>query len=128
MLWLTQDIATLIDNVRLIAEKRVGKGEGLLIAPHWPGFYALLERKSPLWDIYFLYPETESRQNAIILRLRQENVNWAILGDVALDGRGDLRFRNTHRLVWEYLMDEFEAIRVDGLPSNYQLLRRKSPG
>lgn len=118
------EIAKLIDKVSQI-NRQIPQNDLLLIAPHWTTLYPILQRKSPLWDIYFLFPETEERQRKMILELRNKNVNWVIIGDVLLDGRDDLRFKNTHPLVWEHLMQDFEAI-PPKLPYNHQLMHRKS--
>ncbi|HOP47205.1 MAG TPA: hypothetical protein PK874_06040 [Desulfobacteraceae bacterium] len=124
-LWVYRYIARSIRCVTEINRQKVPPDEGFLLIPHWPGVYPVLERRSPLWDIYLLFRETEKRQNQMIKELKEKNVNWVILGDIALDGRNDFRFRNTHALVWRHLMDEFENIESDCLPRNYQLLRRK---
>jgi hypothetical protein len=124
-LWLRRSTAGLIESVIRINLQNVHPDEGLFIAPHWPGFYPILQRKSPLREIYFLFAETEERQRKMISRLKEKNVNWVILGDVALDGHDDLRFRNTHNLLWRHFMDDFEPVKGDGLPENYQLLHRK---
>ena len=115
--------ANLIHGVERVAQ-RVGEGEQLLIAPHWPGFYPLLERKSPLREIYFLFPETEARQRQMIRELEAQNVTWIILGDVPLDGRDALRFRHTHPLLWDYFQTHYQPVQAEGLPDNYQVLIR----
>ena len=46
----------------------------------------------------------------MISELKTHNVQWVILGDIALDGRDDLRFRNTHNLLWQYLMESFKPV------------------
>jgi hypothetical protein len=115
--------ANLIHSVERI-ERRAGDGEQLLIAPHWPGFYPLLKRKSPLWEIYFLFPETDARQREMIRDLEAQNVSWIILGDVPLDGRDELRFRHTHPLLWQYFQAHYLPVQAEGLPENYHVLRR----
>ncbi|MBW2284028.1 MAG: hypothetical protein JRF65_05435 [Deltaproteobacteria bacterium] len=116
--------AELVRSVERI-HARVGAEERLLIAPHWPGFYPLLKQASPLWETYFLFPETTDRQMRMIRRMDTEKVNWVILGDVPLDGWEDLRFQNTHGLLWQHIMANFEPVPAEGLPWNYQLLKRK---
>ena len=71
------------------------------------------------------HPETMERQTAMIHQMDTEKVNWVILGDVPLDGRDDLRFRHTHGLLWRHIMENFEPVPAEGLPWNYQLLKRK---
>ena len=118
--------ADLIRTLTEINTQKILPGENLLIAPHCPGAYALLQRKSPLWDIYFLFEETQDRQNQMISELKEKKVNWVILGDIALDGRDDLRFKNTHHLLWQHFMNNFKPVHVDGLPDTHQLLRRET--
>ncbi|MNE73073.1 hypothetical protein D3C80_1690620 [compost metagenome] len=77
-----------------------------------------------MWDIYLLFPESEDRQRRQIEELKQKNVALVILGDIALDRRDDLRFRNTHPILWEYLNGHYEAIPVEAMPPNYTVLRR----
>jgi hypothetical protein len=124
-IFVTPDLAQLITVVQRISSNLVGPGETMLIAPHWPGFYPILCRKSPTREIYFLFPLSVEQQQNTILKLKEQNTNWVILGDIALDGRDDLRFRNTHSLLWKHFQIEFEEVPVAGLPQNYQLVRRK---
>ena len=124
-IYLPQATGRLIQNVMRIDREKVDPDKGLLIAPYWPGFYAILQRQSPLWQTYFLFQETEAGQRQAISDLKEKDVDWVILGDVAMDGRDAQRFQNTHGLVWRYLMDAFVPVEVDGLPEDYQLLKRK---
>lgn len=124
-LWLRAGERQLIETIRHIVAERVRPEEGIFIAPHWPTFYSILQRPSPTWQIYFIFPEGMDRQEEIISDLRKNKVQWVILGDTALDRREALRFRHTHSFVWLFLMQEFEPVAVEGLPAGYQLLRSK---
>jgi len=124
-IWMSPYSANLIRSVKRISEEMAGEKQKLLIAPHWTTFYPILGRISPLRETYFLFRETEARQREMTRELDEQGVDWVILGDVALDGRDELRFRNTHCLIWRYILDNFEAVQVEGLPKNYQLLKRK---
>jgi hypothetical protein len=126
-LWLPKDQAAYIDVVKLLVAQYVNSQEALLIVPHSPGLYPILQRKSPTWDTYFILPETEAKQIEIINDLNEHRVDWTILADVPLDGRDDLRFRHTHPLVWQYFMQEFNPVEAPGLPDNQRLLHRKNP-
>jgi len=118
--------AKLIDAVKKINLHLVGPDEGLLLAPHWPTLYPILLKESPLWRIYFLVHEDELRQKEMINDLKKKGVNWVILEDVALDGRDDLRFRNTHELLWKHINEDFDVVKVLDLPVNCQLMHRRS--
>ncbi|MFF2092199.1 hypothetical protein [Paenibacillus sp. NPDC058174] len=116
--------AGFIRTIQEIKDQYLKQGESLFIAPHTPTLYSLLDLKSPIWDIYLLFPETEDRQREQIEELKQKNVSLVILGDIALDGKDELRFRNTHPILWEYLNSSYREIRVEALPSNYTVLWR----
>lgn len=109
-------------------DSMVRPDEGFFIAPHvGPGMYSILNRDSPVWQNYFLHPHPEWWQRRMIAQLEANHVNWALLEDVRTDGREDLRFRHTHRLLWEYIEREFEVFPVDGLPEDFNLYRRRTP-
>ena len=126
-LWLQKKQAAYIDAVQQLVTQHVGPEEGLFIAPHSPGLYPLLQRKSPVHNTYLLFPETREKQEEMIDDLANNRINWAIIRDSALDKREDRRFRNTHPLVWQYLMTEFEPVEAPALPRNQKLLHRKDP-
>lgn len=123
--WIRKEQADLIDNVKRIVQERVPINESVLIAPHWPIMYRILQKECPIWLIYFVFPENLQRQEKMITELKLKNVNYAIIGDEALDNRDDLRIRNTHSILYQHLMTAFEPIAVTGLPANYVLLHRK---
>jgi hypothetical protein len=123
-LWIPRETADLVNAVTKINEA-IPKQDGLLLAPYIPALYPALNRQSPLWDIYILFPELEERQQDMIKELNYKRVNWVILGDVTIDNRDDLRFKNTHSLIWRHFQEDFIVVENTLLPANYQLLRRK---
>ena len=72
-----------------------------------------------------MFPETEARQNEMIEELKQKKVNWALLSDLPLDGRKELRLSNTHKLLWNYFMENYQVVKIDELPSGYMLMHRE---
>jgi hypothetical protein len=95
------------------------------VAPFAPGAYALLDAKSPTWEIYTAWPRNEMFQRQEIQRIQKSEPDFVIITDYALDGREDLRFRNTHPLINQYIQTNY--IRVSGLKDNaaYQIYRPK---
>jgi hypothetical protein len=83
---------------------------GFIAAPFWPGAYAVLGRKAPMWEIYALFSASETFQRAEIERIERANPGFAIILDVPLDGRDELRFRHTHPLIDAYIRENFEKI------------------
>jgi hypothetical protein len=123
-LWFPKQDADLIKAVKQINDRSIGK-KGVFIAPSWPGLYAILGKRSPTEDTYFLFLEKPEKQKEIIDRIKQSGIDWAIVRpDDALDGRDELRFRNAYSLVWQYLTENFDVLEDDRLPAGTQLMKR----
>jgi len=56
------------------------------------GRYYILEREAPMWNIYFIFKAFPEEQKRTIKSLEEHNTRWAVVGDIPLDGRGELRF------------------------------------
>jgi hypothetical protein len=123
-IWIFLRDARLVENYKSVLTAFVKPDEKIFFAPIYTTLYCVLDRPSPTHKIYFFKPEPENRQKKTIEELERAGVEWAIIGDPALDGREDLRFSNTYRLVWNYLAAHFEVIEVPGLPPEHYLLRR----
>ena len=85
--------------------------EPILVLPFWPGANAILEQKAPVWGIYALFPRTDTFQRAEIARIEQASPYYAVILDHALDGREDLRFRNTNPLIQQYISENFKPLK-----------------
>lgn len=118
------NVAQLLTCTHRIAAEKIPSDEQLLIAPFAPSLYPVLGRRSPLYELYFLFPATDLGQEEMIRQLSQENVNWALLSNQPLDGREDRRLSSTHRLLWQHLTRDFEAVEVPCLNAGMQLRRR----
>ena len=121
------DINQLCTCLRKFAAENIAPREGVLIAPFTPTLYPILGYESPLWDLACYFPATAQRQETMIHELAAKNVNWAIISDTLLDNREDLRFSATHKLVWQYLMENFEPSESACLPKWMKILHRKYP-
>ncbi|NJD25017.1 MAG: hypothetical protein FIB06_06390 [Betaproteobacteria bacterium] len=118
-----RDIALL----RQLSESYTPSGQGFIATPFWPGAYALLERKSPMWEIYALFPRSEAFQKKEIERIEESRLGFAIIFNMALDGRDELRYRNTHPLIYEYILNRFDKV---ASPNNsaYEIYKAKDVG
>jgi len=123
-LWLNRSSAEIIESVKRATAAHVGD-RPLLVIPLWPGMYPILGKQAPLWEVYSLFPEPESQQREAIARLRRLGVDWVVLVDIVPEPREDLRFRNTHRLMWEHFQEEFDWLVIDPRYSFVYLLRRR---
>lgn len=114
--------------LRRLADRHAPDGGSFAVAPFWPGAYALLERKSPLWEIYALFPREAAFEAQEIARLRSAAPGFVLIIDLALDGRDELRFRHTHPHLHQYIAEHFE-LQPDAPTPAYQIytLRRPAP-
>lgn len=110
--------------LRRLAEQHAPNGKDLLVTPFWPGAYALLERKSPIWEIYALFPRSEEFERQEIDRLKKSDPGFALILDLPLDGRDDRRFSNTHPLLHGYVLDHFEALPASPNPA-YKIFKAR---
>lgn len=108
--------------LRSLADQYAQDGQNFIATPFWPGAYALLERKSPMWEIYALSPRPQAFEQAEIERMKTEKPGFALILDIPLDGREDLRFRNTHPLINQYILDNFDQLPNSSNPT-YQLFK-----
>jgi hypothetical protein len=100
--------------------ENIPRQDAILAAPYVPGLYPILKRRSALWDLAFLFPSTDEKQNQMMRRLDEQNVRWAIISEPP-----ELRLSSTHRLLWEYLTTNFEPVPISCLPSSIKVLHRK---
>lgn len=85
-------------------------GQNFVAAPLWPGAYALLNQKSPTWEIYALFPRSVAFEEREIARIKAANPAFALVYDLALDGNEQLRFKNSHPLTYRYFVDNFQRV------------------
>lgn len=91
-----------------VVREEVRPGGTVLALPALGMMYALYDLPSPLRGVYFLFPPGERAEREMILDLETAPPDCAVLGDLAIDGREDLRFSRTHPLVWSRLMEMYQ--------------------
>lgn len=102
------------DDVTLIRQleaQYAPNGRSFVVAPLWPGAYALLDRRSPMWESYALFKRTEAFEKGEIARIEAAQPGFVFIFDHALDGHDELRFKNTHPLTHAYVVEHFERVR-----------------
>lgn len=114
------DIALL----RKLTEEFAPNGRSFVATPFWPGAYALLERRSPVWEIYALFSRSEHFENREIERIKAANPGFIFVFDLPLDGREELRFKNTHPLTHRFILENFDPIEVSQNPA-YQIFKAR---
>jgi len=114
-----------VSLLRELDNRFAPSGESFIAAPFWPGAYALLERKSPMWAVYALWPRDAAFQKREIDRIKASQPAFALIFDIPLDGRDELRFANTHPIIYQYIVDNFDR-QPHEYGSPYQLFLPKS--
>jgi len=92
-----------ISLLRHLKNEYASAGQSFFVAPWWPGAYALLDAKSPTWEIYTPWPRSDAFQHAEIDRIESSKPAFILINDLPLDGRDELRYRNTHPLIEQYI-------------------------
>jgi hypothetical protein len=104
------DTATDLALLAKLVERYAPDGQVFIAMPLWPGAYAAFLRKSPMWEIYPLFPRSAAFQEREIQRIKRANPGFALVIDHPLDGREELRFRNTHPLIDRYIKMNYDPL------------------
>jgi hypothetical protein len=103
-------IATFVTNLESTVAEYAPDGRNYLVTPLWPAAYALFKRKSPMWDSHAVFPRSAEFERKEIERIKAANPSFALVLDQAVDGRDDLRFRNSHPLTYQFVRDHFDHV------------------
>ena len=117
-------IAKVLASAHTLSTELAKKDEPILFVPNLPGLYPLTGRLSPTNQIYFIYPATPEEDRALLAEMEAANVRWVMMHDYALDGREDLRFRNTNPIVFAWLRTNFDLVPIATLPRDMVVLHR----
>jgi len=98
--------------------------QNFVVTPFWPGAYALLGRKSPMWASYALWPRSEAFQLQEIARIKAANPGFVLVLNVALDGREEHRFSHTNPLIDNYIKTHFQLLKGYGPDPVYEVYKR----
>jgi hypothetical protein len=121
-LYLRMRDARMLDAVRRDYDRLVPPGAPMLLVPHFPGLYPILGLRSPVWEIYPVWPG-EERDERMVRELQDKDVRWALVG-LDPEDNGNPALAETHPKTWRYLTETFERLRTPGLPRRLLLLHR----
>ncbi len=116
--------ARVLKSAQTLATELAKKDEPVLFLPHMPGLYPFTGRLSPTKQIYFIFPARPDEDRALLAEIEAANVQWVMLHDYPLDGRDDLRFRNTNPIVFDFFRRNFEPVKIASLPPDMIALHR----
>lgn len=116
-----------VSLLRELSDRYAPQGRAVMATPFWPGAYALLERRSPTYEIYPLFLRSDEFQRAEIERLRAADPGLVVILDFPLDGREELRYRNTHSMIYRHIIESYDHIPES--PNNmYQIYKSRKDG
>lgn len=111
--------------LRSLSDQLLDADETFMTAPFWPGAYALLKRKSPTLEIYPISPRSRNFQEEEIERLKKSQPKFVFIIDRGVDGRDELRYENSHPLIYQYILDNFE-LHSDITHPTYKIYKAKN--
>jgi hypothetical protein len=118
-------MAETLAGFKSVAGEYAPNGRNFVVTPLWPGAYSVLKRRSPMWEIYALFPRGDEFQRREIERIKAANPALVLVLDAAVDGRDELRFRNTHPLIERFFRDSFDPVTMDGWPPSFQFYKSR---
>jgi hypothetical protein len=117
MLKVAPSEADAIELLGRLADRYACNGRSVFVTPYWPGAYAVLRRKAPVWEIYALFSRSSEFQEREIERIKAADPGFAVIINGALDGKEQWRYANTHPLIERLVRETF--IPVEGPPQIY---------
>lgn len=96
--------------IKVISAKLLPPHRTLLFVPFSPGAYAMLGRKSPMWDIYALFPRSILLQQKEIERIKRADPYLVLIDNSCLDGNASICFRKTHPIIYEFINNHFTLL------------------
>ena len=118
-IWMWKSDADYLDALRGWLDSDVEPGDRVFLDPHGPALYVILGLRSPVWDIYPLWPGTAEHQQRMIQELRRNEVRWAVIGQDSREG-----FKTNNPAVWEFLLEHFEVVHAPGPSHAFVVFRR----
>jgi len=120
-LWVESWVDVFLQRVALHSAASDGQTP-LLASPIFPGLYAALGLRSPLWKILFALPGSEEEQRRAVAELEQRGVALA----VACDQPRDWPFSENYPILWRHLQDDWSLL--EPLPGGCELRQRRNSG
>jgi hypothetical protein len=123
-IYVRQHAARVLAALRQEFSQEVPLSEPVLFATHFAGLYPFLGRRSPVWEIYPIWPGQGRRDERMLRELQENHVRWALIGAYRKQGGEKLSLAQTHPQVWSYLMRDFVRVPSRDLPRRFLLLHK----
>jgi len=117
---ITKENMSYLETFKKAAEL-AGPHERIFVVPHWPAAYPILGQKTPTWESFFLFPRPDDVQEKEAQRLAADPPRVVVIRDYLMDNRDELRFRNTHPLLWKYINENYRWYPMNHIPSDVRM-------
>jgi|GEM_PF-438958 len=114
-------VANQLAFIEAIHQKYDPTNEAFVVAPYWPGVYALWQQPSPLYNTYILFPFDAVAQNREIRRLQQSQPRFILIDDSTIDNQEQIRFMVNYALVDTYIRAQYQQVSDPIVPKNMRL-------
>lgn len=111
-----------VSGIQKLGQEHLSEGQVAVFMPYWPGAYAVLGVKAPVWEIFALVPRSEEFQRAEIDRLAGADIGFALVSDTLLDGKPERNFGATHPILYDYLRNRLQVKGWSGLAGQQLML------
>jgi hypothetical protein len=109
----------------MLARARGAHGKGdVLAVPFYPGLSAALGERSPIWEIYPLFPRDPAFERGEIASLDRSSPAMIMVSTAALDGRPELAYPRTHPLTYAWIRQHYVV--APPLPGGMEVFMRSS--
>jgi hypothetical protein len=104
------------------AFQRCGPANGrFFAAPYYPGLYAFLHTRAPVWETYLIWPRSDELQQQEISSVQRNNTALFLLNrSVTIDGQPALRLPDTNPKLVSYILTHYQPSTVK-LPGTFEL-------
>ena len=123
-IWMGTSEYQVVQIANELSRHHLANGGSLLALPSLVALYPILGRRAPVYDIYSVFPASRAEQERMLRSIVEADVRVAFIADGPLDSRDELRFSNTHPLVWRHLVTTMEQVRE--LPGGVHVFRERA--
>lgn len=113
-----------LGRIRELVERYSRTDTDTLFLPTKAILYPLMNKRVPVYDVFCVYPATEAEQETMLREIRHNEIRFALIDNIDLDGREDRRFARTHPLVWRFLRENFTEVEQTDLPPHWKVFVR----
>lgn len=109
-------------RIRLFERFEAAVGEDqVLVAPRWPGVYAMLDKRAPTYHNYMMWSAGPDGDRELIDDLAAADVRWVMINGEETGGR---TFEALYPQTMDHIRSTFGEVEFKGQPSDVQVFRR----